>query len=222
MATGQSILNLAEVLYPELQLQSGEQDVIKTLLILNAGQDWFESLLSLHPNVLGSITGTVTTTASTESTAFPTGLLRLDRLQFLDTNSRPAWDLYNLRSIGGHAPSNYWPLTLGTTSGGRPRGYYTNGRHIYWDPLPDATYTVRWYGLQAAADITAGGTFAYPDIALLPFASFTVRVIKEGLDDDTTAIQGLATDLFAPVILALSNFNRDGAAPLDYRYSHDT
>ena len=94
MATGQSILDLMEVMDRGLQLQSGETGVTLGLRAANAAQDYFESLLAVEPNVLGSTVGTVTTAADTETTTFPTGLLRIDRLQFIDPDtSRPSWDL---------------------------------------------------------------------------------------------------------------------------------
>ena len=71
MATGQSILNIMEDLNGELQLQSGEVDVAKGLRAVNAAQDMFETVLSTHGRVSASKTGTVTTTANTETTAIP-------------------------------------------------------------------------------------------------------------------------------------------------------
>ena len=94
MATGQSVLDLMEIMDRGLQLQSGETGVTLGLRAANAAQDYFESILALEPNVLGSQVGTITTAASTESTTFPTGVLRIDRLQYIDpTTSRPSWDL---------------------------------------------------------------------------------------------------------------------------------
>ena len=94
MATGQTLLDLMEVMDRGLQLQSGETGVTRALSALNASQDHFESILALEPNVHGSSIGTVTTAANTESTAFPSTLMRLDRLQFIGADtSRPAWDL---------------------------------------------------------------------------------------------------------------------------------
>lgn len=224
MATGQTLLNLMEVVFPELQLQAAEADVTKGLLALNVAQDFFESVVAQYPNVKGDTIGTVTTSASTESTAFPTGVLRIDKLQFIDpSTSRPAWDLFNSRETGSHSYNRFWPYNLFTTSSaGRPRAYWTNARNIYWDPLPDATHTVRWYGFQVASDITAGGTFAYDDIVMFPLASFAAKLVKDGLDDDSTALTDLAVSTFTPIIKVLSNINRDGARGLVYRYGNGT
>ena len=224
MALGQALLDIMEDLNGELQLQTGETDVAKGLRALNAAQDVFEAVLASHPRVLGSGIGTVTTTASTESTAFPTALLRLDALWFIDPGtSRPGWKLKNLRETGGHARGQSWIASIASNSlTGRPRAYWTNGTNIYWDPLPSATHTVRWYGLQAAASITAAGTFAYGDLYMYPFAALASRIMKTTLDDPAEDMITLGRDMFNPLIDALSGFNRDGATGLVYDYSHDT
>jgi hypothetical protein len=223
VATGQSLLDTMEVMDRGLQLQSGETGVTLGLRALNAAQDHFESMMSLQPNVMGSSIGTVTTSASTESTAFPTGLTRLDRLQFIDPDtSRPAWDLERIGPVGDHYTSNMSQYALGydSTSTGRPVRYWTNGSHIYWSPLPNATHTVRYYGMKAASDITAGGTFAYPDIVMLPIAQFAVRMLRVGKDDEAGPIVDLGMQIFGPVIQTLTRFNRDRPPGYDYRYAH--
>ncbi len=209
----------------ELLLQPGEADVARGLRALNVAQDYFEVIAAQHPDFLGGTVGTVTLTNNQEWTAFPAGLLRIDRLQFINPdNSLPAWDLVNLRRTGSHAFRRMWPWNLvSTVTSGRPRGYWTNGTRIYWDPRPNSsTETVRFYGLQAAADITAGGTFAYADAVMFPLAVFAVKVIRTGIDDDPSDLTALARELFEPLIATLSNFNRDGARPFDYSHGHIT
>ena len=85
MATGQTLLDLMEVMDRGLQLQSGETGVTQGLLALNAAQDHFESYLSLEPNVMGSSIGTVTTTAVVEIdlTSLPFKSLSLKLILFL-------------------------------------------------------------------------------------------------------------------------------------------
>ena len=225
MATGQDMLDRMELLNQELQLQSGETDVTRGLLALNVAQDYFESRAALRPMFLGgNAIGTVTTSNATESTAFPSGVLRIDRLQFIDSGtSRPAWDLVPIKRTGAHAWNRYWPLNIvSTSSSGKPRAYYTNGTNIYWDPLPDATHTVRYYGFAAASNITASGTFAYVDIVMFPLAAFAVRVLKMGLDDPQADVTAMAATTFDPVLDALTNFLRDGATYLEYTEDHDT
>tara|TARA_R110000824_G_scaffold225516_3_gene413114 strand:+ start:1515 stop:2174 length:660 start_codon:yes stop_codon:yes gene_type:complete len=217
------MLDTMEVLDRGLQLQSGETGVALALRSLNASQDHFEALMALQPNMLGSSIGTITTSASTESTAFPTGLVRLDRMQFIDPDtSRPAWDLERVGPVGDHYASSasHPTVQFNTTTSGRPVRYWTNGSNIYWDPLPDATHTVRYYGMKSASDITAGGTFAYPDIVMLPIVTFAVKMLRTGKDDEVAPITEVGMQVFGPVIQSMSRFNRDRTPGYDYRYYH--
>lgn len=221
MATGQSLLDRMEVLNQELQLQSGEVDAARGLVALNMAQDYFESLIAQRPNALGSATGTVVTAAGTETTTFPAGVLRIDRMQLLDpSTSRPRVELVRLHRVGGHVVGADWLGNLATGSSGVPRGYWTNGTAIYWSPLPSGVSTLRWYGFQVASDITAGGTFAYPDIAMLPIASMAVQLLKQGVDDPAGEASGMATAAFEQVLDAMGRFNRDGAVGLEYTRIH--
>src|SRR3990167_8485299 len=149
--TGQDLLDRMELVNQELQLQSGEADVTRGLLALNVAQDYLESILALHPVMMMDTSSTVTSSASTETTAFPSWVLRIDRIQYIDpSTSRPSGpDLENLGFAGGHTQysSGLPEFVLSTSGNGRPRAYWTNGRNIYWQPLPDATHTFRWYGL---------------------------------------------------------------------------
>lgn len=219
---GQGLLNLCELLNQELQLQPGESNVTRGLTALNAAQDYFESLAAVRPNIFGSSVGTVTTTANTETTAYPPGLLRIDRLQRLNASGVPVQELYRVQRTGGHAASVSWPSSLLGSGTGAPVGYWTNGRFFYWSPPPDAIYTVRWYGFSAAAAIAAAGTFAYEDIVALPLASFAVRLMKGGIDDDVRDVASLAAETFKPVFDALSLANRDGPQGFAYTQVHST
>jgi hypothetical protein len=218
---GQALLDRMELTNQELQLQSGEADVTRGLLALNVSQDYFESVLALHPGMMQDTVGTVTTTNNTETTAFPTGVLRIDRLQFIDPGtSRPSGpDLDNLGYAGSHT-SQQSDYILAGSAGGRPRGYWTNGRLIYWSPLPDDTHTIRWYGLSAAADITAAGTFAYIDTVAFPLAAFASKLLTIGVGDSIADLDALAKAVFEPVILGMKQFNQDRSPGYDYAFSH--
>lgn len=219
--TGQSLLDRMELANAELQLQPGETDVTRGLLALNVAQDMLDSLLAVLPGVKGGAIGTVVTAASTESTAFPAGLLRIDRLQYLDpTTNRPAWDLKPVQRAGGHSGVSYPPGYIASAATGKPSAYWTDGTNIYWSPLPDGVSTVRYTGFVAASDITAIGTFAYPDICAFPLATFAVKIIKMGVDDQIQDIQAVATEVLKPAIDALSNFRRDGAKGFQYTQVH--
>lgn len=215
---------MMEVLDQELQLQTSEADQARGLIALNMAQDYFESVVSQYAQVLGDQTANITTTAGTETTTFPTGFLRLDRIQYLDPSTNfPAWDLINVKRVGGHVWGRFWPSNvLTSTSDGVPRGYYTNGRNIYWSPIPDlSTYTFRAYGFKSADDITASGTFSYVDSVSLPLVSFATRLMKLGVDDDPQAVSALANQAFNDVVHSLTSINRDGAAPFSYTRVHD-
>lgn len=223
-STGQAILDRMELLHPELQLQPGETDVAKGLIAANMAQSALDALLAGYPGILGDTHNTVATTADTETTTFPIGLLRVDKLQYLDSTGVVVWDLEPIYETGGHAPQADWldATSSASTTTGIPRAYWTNGRAIFWDPTPDAAYTIRWYGFQAASALTASGTVTYPDICLLPIATFAVKLIRIGLDDDAQALQALAQEVFQPVVTALTGFRREGSRPLVYRYGHET
>jgi hypothetical protein len=220
MSTNQVLLDNMELLNRELLLQSGEADVTRGLTAATAAMRHFEAMVAQHPGVLGSAEGTTSTAADTETTTFPAGLLRIDRLQYEDPDTnRPAWDLQPLYQPGEHAWNSYFPWTFSSSATtGRPRAFYTDGSLIYWDPLPDGTHVVRYYGFtQATALTTAAGTFPYPDICIYPFAAFAVRLFKIGLEDSDAAVGRLGHELFGPVIQTLSNFRRTGAVPVRYR-----
>lgn len=220
---GQTLLDTMELLNQELQLQAGEADVTRGLLALNIAQDFFEGQAAKIPNIFGSQVGTLIQTAGVESTQYPTGLLRIDRLWYIDPATfRPAWKLSPRKEVGEHASaSGSWMLNLtSSNSTGKPVGYFTNGTTVYWDPLPDGANQVRWYGFTVAADISAAAIFAYPDIVRLPLATFATAVLKLGVDDDPSALNSLSTNLFSGVLETLGGFNRDGAAPLQYTQDH--
>lgn len=223
MATGQTLLNIMEDLNGELQLQTGEAGVAKGLRALNGAQDLFETVIAQCAQVLGGQIGTVSQTSNVESTAYPVGLLRLDALWFVDSTNRPVWKLKPISETGNHGGTSYWLMNLvANTTTGKPRAYWTDGSNIYWEPLPDAVNTVRWYGFKSAADITASGTFTYPDVVIYPLATLASRIVKTSLDDAPTDLVTLAKDFFDPLVATLSQFNRDGAQGMIYERYHDT
>lgn len=218
--TGQTLLDTMELLNQELQLQSGEADVTRGLLALNVAQDFFEAAAAKRPEIL-STDATLTQTQNQEYTTYPTGLLRLDALYYLDSNGKQVWKINPRRQSGDHRPSmTWWTTMLSTSSTGKPKAYWTNAAKIFWDPLPDAANSVRYYGLIAATDITVSGTFLYPDICRLPIATFACSVLKIGVDDDPAALSSLAQNLFEGILDEMANSNRDGARPLVYQYDH--
>ena len=227
IVTGQSLLDRMEDLNRELDLQAGEADVTRGLRALNTAQDHFETLFGVGAqNGLGSHTGTVTTAASTEAPAWPPGLLRLDSIWFIDPDtSRPSHELDRIDQIGGHVEgfsSLSSILSASPAMTGRPARYYTNGTSIYWDPLPDGTHTLRWYGLQRQGDISASGTFAYDDGVAMPLAVFAVQILRRGLDDPIADYVELAREVFGSQITAMRRYQRQRAPMRQYRYTHET
>jgi len=221
MATGQSLLDLMELCNQELQLQSTETDVTRGLLALNAAQDYFETLAAVR-KIKGGQTTEITTANNTETTAFPTGFLRIDALQLLDgTGGSVKADIWRVQRTGGHAAGRGVPWVFTTYSGtGAPQAYWTQGSNIYWAPKPNGTYYVRVYGFQRASDITVGGTFAYDDAVMLPLATFATRILAIGVGDPITDVGALANETFKAVLDALEEFNRDGGNDLRYEHSH--
>lgn len=222
--TGQDLLNRMEIFNAELQNQVSESDVSRSLVALNMAQDHFEGMIATHSKSFGGQTTTISQTQQVESTAFPTGFLRIDALHYLDpTTNRPAWQLTPLYRTMGHSPSQYWPYNLLVQSvPGVPRAYFTDGTNIYWDPLPDSSSNaIRVSGFKTASDITAGGAFAYPDICANPFSGFAARLMKLSLDDDASQMAALAEEFFAPVIKVLGNFERARAHELEYTRLHE-
>src|SRR5262245_8838166 len=110
--TIQTILNQMMLLNNELQLETSGSDVTTGLTAVNASLSYFESLVSQYPRILGDQTADITTTANTETTSFPTGFLRIDRIQMIDTTQSPnlpIYDVIDIKKVGGHRWSAYWP-----------------------------------------------------------------------------------------------------------------
>ena len=224
MATGQSLLDMMELANQELQLQPTETDVTRGLVALNVAQDYFENMVAVRKLKVGSTnpTAEVTASANTETTAFPTGLLRVDRIWRLsDTGGDPVVELENLKRTGGHRMRPRVPWILQSSAGmGTPDAYWTQGYAIYWSPKPAATGYFRVYGFIRAADITASGTFAYDDGVMFPLASFAAKLMATGIGDTTTDLTALAGEVFDKVLEALERFNRDGGQDLTYSRVH--
>ncbi len=81
---------------------------------------------------------------------------------------------------------------------------------------------MRAYGFVSASDVTASGTFAYPDSAILPISTLAVRIYRSGTDDNVKDLLDLAKSVVDPFIDLYSKFRREGAKELEYRYNHDT
>lgn len=222
---GRDLLRRMRLVERELEIESGGPDVDLALIALNSAQDDFEVMLAgFHPQTYKQNRGTITTTPNQETTPFPTGLLRLDRLQVLDpTTNRPVYDVQPLYGSGSHIDIHPWfPWMFSSAIGvGRVYGYTTDGTDIYWTPTPGEAQTIRWYGLQAQADITEVGTFGYPDFVAQPIATVAARLFKLGMDDDAADVIDLEGRLFPPVLQQMTQFQRDRGGGMKYRYIHE-
>ena len=225
-----SILTKMQVLDNELDVSSGGADETRAISALDMAQDAFEAFIANHPGLLGTKTDTTTTTASTEATAWPSTLMRLDNMYLMNTSSTPnlpQWEIEIIQDVGGHIPAGgAWPFGLYSTTPmgkGAPRKAFTDRANFYWQPLPDATYTVRLYGLFSKDEITSrSATFAYPDVVAVPMAAYAVRMMEMGIDDPSDELAALAEELYAPVINLLRQPTRQRAQARQYQYFHTT
>lgn len=223
MATAADLLTVMEALDNELRAQSGEADEARALTALTVSQYLFEDVAAKHRGILGTH-GTVTATANTETTAFPAELIRLDSLWMI-ADSLPSYELDPIYDTGGHRPNGSGPLSL--LSGGAgpgPTGYFTNASTIFWRPIPDVNYTIRWYGLQRAAPFTTRAvTFAYTASVQLPLASFAVKLLSLSVGDDASELDSLAQQAFSPTIAMLKRqVRRMKGMGRVYRHTHST
>lgn len=229
--TGADLLQRMRLLDRELEIEVGPPegpDVPLALTALNSAQDDFEAMLAgISPNTFESSTGTIQTTPQGETTPWPAGVLRLDRLQALnDQTGLPIYDVLPQWGAGsqiqGTSRRPWLPWLWGTSSlgVGRVAYYWTQGRSIYWAPLPATVQTIRWYGLAGAPDLTAAAEFTYPDHVALPLATVAVRLMRTGVDDQIEPVIDLEQRIFPPVIAQMTRYRRDRAPGYNYRYLH--
>lgn len=219
-----TLLSRMAILDNELAVGVAGADESRAITALDMAQDYFESVAATLTPLFGR-TGTFTTTANTEETTWPSTLLRLDALWRLNSNSKPVAKLEPIDEAGEQALGAPWPISLAvaTAVSGAPREYFTNRTSFFWRPTPDAIYTLRWYGMASADDITARAeTFAYPDMIATPVASFATRLLKTGLGDPTEELQALAVETFTPALKALARYDRTRPTGRFYTRVHRT
>jgi hypothetical protein len=217
-----NLLDRLSLIYNELSTGSGEADEARGITALDMAQDYAEAVIATQGFVLQT-TGTTTTTANTESSAYPTNCRRIDSVWLLDSNSLPYYELEASHGPGEHAVNLNWPASVTlSASPGSPARFSYDSASLYWTPVPDAVYTVRVYGYYAKADLSARtDTFNLPDIFSMPLVAFAARLIKIGVDDPSQDLQGLADEMFLPVIRGLRTPVR-GARPRHYTQVHVT
>ena len=225
-----TILSKMSVVDNELDIAVGGADETRSISALDMAQDVFESIVANHPNTLGTI-GTFTTTASTEYTTWPTALLRLDTLYLMNTSQTPnlpQWQIEIIQDVGGQAEGGNWPW-FGALTGYAPQGFgaprkaYTNRQYLFWAPVPDQAYTMRYYGLVAKTDITSRSqTFEYPDTVSVPMAVYATKLLSIGVADPAGELQALADEIYAPVINMLRKPTRQRPQSRQFSRIHTT
>lgn len=224
MATVADLLALMPVFDNKLRVKNGDKDEARAVLALTTAQHYFEVVAATYQRVLGS-TITVAPAASTETTTYPTSLLRLDSVWLLDsTTLLPIRRLKRIETSGGHAPSLPWPLQLVVQSSvGSPLGYFANMENFFWLPLPDQAQTIRIYGLLEQAEfVDRESIFHYPLRTKAAIASFAVKILSTSVDDDTQSIDSLAASFFGPLLRGLKSFDRSEPHGRTYGEIHDT
>lgn len=225
--TAADVLTKMQVLDNELDVSSGGADETRALAALDMAQDAFEAVVASVPEILGTI-DTVTASANTESTAWPTTLMRIDALWMVNTSAspnRPSYKLDEIEDVGGNSnQAPYWPITpYWSATPGAPWGYWTNRAHIYWAPLPDVAYTIRCYGFYSKTNLTTRAiTYGFPDQVSMPMAAFAVRLMGIGVDDLTEEIKALALETYGPVIKMLQQPSRQQPQARYYSRVHFT
>ena len=225
-----TLLEYMTVFDNELEIEADGTDETRAIRALNIVQKWFEAIAASESEMLQRYS-TLTTTADTEVTTWPTGLLRLDSLWYVDTTTSPnlpQWQLEPMYETGGHRPSMSWVETIAVAaSTGKPRRYYATGPHtagrIFWEPVPDAVWTIRYYGLIAADDYTVRtGTFAYPDPCAPAFAQEAAKLLRIGRDDNITDLQRQATVSLGAALKMCERWWNDEVGARHYQDAHET
>lgn len=209
-----------------LRVGVGEPDEARAVLALTTGQHYFETLCATLPRAFQTAVDTLQTTAHTESTAWPSALLRLDAIWLLDaTTNLPIRRLHRIDEVGGQVPALPWPLQLTYSAGvGDPAGYYANMAQFYWLPVPATTgQKFRIYGLFEQAEFaTRASNFLYPARCKSVFAEFAAKLLKNAVGDDSTDIDGLAAAIYKPLLKQLRKFDRSEPHGRYYSEIHTT
>src|SRR5258708_32641648 len=152
-----TVANLLDLNAPrnnESDVTGGRADEGRAVKALMIAQHYFETIAASLPRVLAS-TIQVVTAASAETTTFPSTLLRMDGLWFLDpTTNLPIYKLKRILEAGGHVPPLPFPLDLSLNTGtGAPAAYFSDMASFYLLPLPQCVANVRVYGLVEITEI---------------------------------------------------------------------
>ncbi len=222
--TGADLLTRMQVIDNELEIAANGDDEVRALAALDIAQDYFEDVAASMPRI-GQTDGTVVTAQGVEYTAWPSELLRVDSVWFVDPNtSRPSYPLDLISDVGGHQPGGAFPFNLlSSSSPGRPDAYAYDSAKFYWRPLPDAVHTLRVYGLRSRTALTSRAiTFGWPDSVSLPLAAFAVKLLEMGIDDPSEELDALAEKAFVPILRRMRKSVRQSPMSRHYSRTHST
>ena len=214
----------------ELQVEADAVDEARAIRAINIVQRWFEAIAAGDGEAFQTY-GTITQTANTEVTSWPTDLLRLDDLWLMDTTVTPNLPTARLDPIyetGGHRPSTVGiteivALSLAT---GKPSRYWATqppGGKIFWEQIPDAANTIRWYGMVAATAYTArSDTFSYPPSCATVFSQQAAKLLRIGRDDSVSDLRVEAAGSLRDALHASRNWRSTGPVGRAYQDVHTT
>lgn len=217
-----ALLATCKILNNELKIDAGGRDEIRAIMALTEAQHHLENIAASMAGVLQQ-TITVTSTANTETTTKAASLLRIDGIWILDSAGTPITQLERIEEVGGHTPNLPWPFTLASSATGALGGYYASFDQFYWLPRPSAASTMRVYGLIEKDEWTARtDDVDYPTRARLALATFAVKLLRIGVDDDIVDLDRLALQTFTSLLRSLSNLDRSRAQQRQYSEYHTT
>lgn len=221
--TGADLLARMKVLNNELRIAANGADEARALTALDMAQDQFQRLAAAMP-IIGQTNDTVTTVANTESTAWPSGLLRIDRVWLLNSDGQQVREVEYTYDTGGHTPTSPWPLNFLASGVGAPMAYSASlDDALYWSPRPDAAYTLRIYGLYERTAITSRDTvFGWPKAVSIPLAATAVRILEMGIDDPSDELTALAEEAYQPIFRSMRKAIRSAPMPRHYTQVHYT
>ncbi len=214
----------------ELFVNKDGKDEARGIRAINIVQRWFEAIVAGDDEAFQTF-GNITQTLNTETTSWPTDLLRLDDLWLMDTTITPNLPVRRLDPIdetGGHRPAmlGVTQLVALTITTGKPFRYWATqppGGVIFWEQIPDAAHTIRWYGLVAQADYTVRtDTFGYPPICGAYFSQQSAKILRMGRDDSIADLRREADVALRDALKASRHWRSTGPVGRQYQDVHVT
>lgn len=207
----------------ELELGAGEADEQLGLEALNIAQHYFETLAAVYPRLLQSVVS-LGAIGNVGSSGFPTSLLRLDEIVYLNASNQPIWSLDRGSDLA-MLPALPWPLQLYNSVDGQGSisSYSASLSQFFWLPTPQLAAAIRLYGfIEQPEFIARTDPFGYPLRCKSAIANFAVKLMAGGVDDATGDLDRLGAQIFTPLLRGLRRFDRTGSDSRVYGDFHDT